>query len=256
MEGSDILHELDEVEFSRRLRGYAPLEVDELLERARAEISDLRSRAQAADERVRSSQGELEVELTSAAVARGEAEAVLASAKDEAERLVAGARTEAKRLVDSSEVEIREAIESGRNRLLEEIAVLKSRRDEAHDAIDLAERQVAAHRDRVMSALDDLRTLTEGLSILPGAPNTDRLVRAKLGSPREGVEDSVALPTTEGDPTGVVRRIDIPSPSTQTEGSEDSVERVSDLSRPVGGPAAVEVVPAEDTEGWSGAGRS
>ena len=118
MEENDILHNLDEVEFPTKFRGYDPFEVDGMLERARQEILDLRSRARTADDRARSAEEQLDVELTAARQAHGEANAVLATAKEEADRVVADARAEAERLLAASETEIRAANESGRKQLL------------------------------------------------------------------------------------------------------------------------------------------
>ena len=147
------MHNLDEVEFPTKFRGYDPFEVDGMLERARREILDLRSRVRTADDRARSAEEQLDVELTAARQAHGEANAVLATAKEEADRVVTDARVEAERLVAASETEIRETIVSGRNRLLGELAELESRRDKTRSSIELAELQMAAHRDRLLSAM-------------------------------------------------------------------------------------------------------
>ena len=48
---ADILHELDDVHFGTKMRGYDPVEVDDLLDRARREIEDLRNTARRAGER-------------------------------------------------------------------------------------------------------------------------------------------------------------------------------------------------------------
>ena len=47
----DILHELDDVHIATKMRGYDPVEVDDLLDRARREIEDLRTTARRAGAR-------------------------------------------------------------------------------------------------------------------------------------------------------------------------------------------------------------
>ena len=86
------MHDLDEGDLSTKFRGYDPFEVDGMLERARLEILDLRSRARTADDRARWAEEQLDVELTAARQAHGEANAVLATAKEEADRAVTDAR--------------------------------------------------------------------------------------------------------------------------------------------------------------------
>jgi len=257
---SDILHELDEVEFPTKIRGYDPFEVDELLERAREEISDLRSRAQAADDRARSAEEQLDVELDAARQARGEADVVLAAAKEEASRVLADARDEVDRLVTASEAEIRDAIKSGRNQLHEELAVLESRRDLIGDEIDLVEVQMAAHRDRILSAIEDLRDLTESLSVVSQPATLEAPVEQQAESSRFMDGSLGGLPGVEADPERVLHRIDVLAPVAETEISADPGGRVAELRRRTRGPdddtVAIEAFSPEEEEGRFGTART
>ena len=232
MEENDILHDLDEVDFPTKFRGYDPFEVDGMLDRARREILDLRSRARTADDRAQSAEEQLDVELTAARQAHGEANVVLATAKEEADRVVADAQAEAERLVAASETEIREAIESGRNQLLGELAELESRRDETRSSIELAELQIAAHRDRLFSAIEDLRNLIEGLTVV-SVPTTLKMSAGPDSTPSTFGSDSLAKSSTTGvSRVGVVHRIEPLSPGVETGNSGDHGDTVEELLRP------------------------
>ncbi len=231
MEENDISHDLDEVDFPTKFRGYDPFEVDGMLERARREILDLRSRARTADDRARSAEDQLDVELTAARQAHGEANAVLATAKEEAERVVANARVEAERLVTASETEIREAIESGRNQLLGELAELESRRDKTRSSIELAELQMAAHRDRLLSAIEDLRSLIGGLTVV-SLPTTLEMPAGPDSKPSTfGGDDPGESSTTGVGPVGVVHHIEPLLPVVETGNSGDPGDTIAELPR-------------------------
>ena len=231
MEENDISHDLDEVDFPTKFRGYDPFEVDGMLERARREILDLRSRARTADDRARSAEEQLDVELTAARQAHGEANAVLATAKEEAERVVANARVEAERLVTASETEIREAIESGRNQLLGELAELESRRDKTRSSIELAELQMAAHRDRLLSAIEDLRSLIGGLTVV-SLPTTLEMPAGPDSKPSTFAgDDPGESSTTRVGPVGVVHHIEPLLPVVETGNSGDPGDTIAELPR-------------------------
>ena len=231
MEENDISHDLDEVDFPTKFRGYDPFEVDGMLERARREILDLRSRARTADDRARSAEEQLDVELTAARQAHGEANAVLATAKEEAERVVANARVEAECLVTASETEIREAIESGRNQLLGELAELESRRDKTRSSIELAELQMAAHRDRLLSAIEDLRSLIGGLTVV-SLPTTLEMPAGPDSKPSTfGGDDPGESSTTGVGPVGVVHHIEPLLPVVETGNSGDPGDTIAELPR-------------------------
>jgi len=233
VEENDILHDLDEVDFPTKFRGYDPFEVDGMLERARREILDLRSRVRTADDRARSAEEQLDVELTAVRQAHGEANTVLATAKEEADRVVTDARVEAERLVAASETEIREAIESGRNQLLGELAELESRREKTRSSIELAELQIAAHRDRLLSAIEYLRSLIEGLTVV-SVPETLEMSTgpdSKLST--FGGDNPAESSKTGVDPVGVVHRIEPLSPVVETGNSGDHGDTVAELRRSV-----------------------
>ena len=257
MEENDISHDLDEVDFSTKFRGYDPFEVDGMLERARREILDLRSRARTADDRARSAEEHLDVELTAARQAHSEANAVLATAKEEADRVVADAQAEAVRLVAASETEIREAIESGRNQLLGELAELESRRDKTRSSIELAELQMAAHRDRLLSAIEDLRSLIEGLTVV-SVPATLEMSAGPDLKPSTFGGDNPAESSKSGvGPVGVVHRIEPLSPVVETRNSGDHGDTVAELRRPAeetGDTVAFETFFSEEGGDRSGTG--
>ncbi len=233
VEENDISDDLDEVDFPTKFRGYDPFEVDGMLERARREILDLRSRARTADDRARSAEEQLDVELTAARQAHGEANAVLATAKEEADRVVAGAQAEAERLVAASEAEIRKAIESGRDQLLGELAELEARRDKTRSSIELAEFQMAAHRDRLLSAIEDLRSLIEGLAVVSLPATLEMPAGPDQKSSTFCDDDPTELSTTGVGPVGVVHHIEPLVPVVETGDFEDRGDTVAELPRPV-----------------------
>ena len=257
MEENDILHDLDEGDFPTKFRGYDPFEVDGMLERARREILDLRSRARTADDRARWAEEQLDVELAAARQAHGEATAVLATAKEEADREVTVARAEAERLVAASETEIRETIVSGRNRLLGELAELESRRDKTRSSIELAELQMAAHRDRLLSAIEDLRSLIEGLTVV-SVSATLEMSAGPDSKPSTFGSDSLAKSSTTGvSRVGVVHRIEPLSPVVETRDSGDHGDTVAELRRPAeetGDTVAFEMFFSEEGGDRSGTG--
>ena len=228
MEKNDILHDLDEVEFPTKLRGYDPFEVDGVLERARQEILELRERAQTADDRARSAEEQLDAELIAARQAHGEADAALSAAKAEATRMVVDAQTKADCLTAASEAEIRETIELGRNQLHEELALLQSRRDEILDNIDLVELQIAAHRDRLLGAIGDIGALIEGLTVA-SCPATLMESRSEPSTFLD--DDSVESPTIEAGQVSVVRRMQTLSTTVEAGNSVEPGHRVTELPR-------------------------
>lgn len=258
MEENDISHDLDEIDFPTKFRGYDPFEVDGMLERARQEILDLRSCARTADDRARLAEEQLDVELTAARAAHSEANAVLATAKEEADRVVADARTEAERLVSASETEIRGVIESGRNRLLGELAELESRRDKTRSSIELAELQMAAHRDRLLSAIEDLRSLIDGLTVVSVATPLEMSVSPDSKSSTSGGVDSAESSTTGAGLVGPVHPIDPLLSTVETGDFGDHGDTVAELRRSTegtgGGTVALDVFFSEEGGDRSGTG--
>ena len=151
-----ILHDLDEVQFGTRMRGYDQVEVDALLDRARREIDQLRTSLRRADERAKLAEQQLADELDAARTARAEAEAGIATAIAESADLRAAA-----------DVEIRTAIEAGRRRMLDEIASLQADRDLLGEGIEVTAQHVAAHRERLLRAVGDLRSILDDIGERP-----------------------------------------------------------------------------------------
>ncbi len=163
MDTGDILHALDDADFSAKMRGYDPFEVDELLDRAAQAIKSLRSDLKSASDRADMAEARLEAELEPAREARTEAEGELSAAGAESRQIRAEAEEEAERIREAAEVELRKAVDDGRRELLAETRDLIMARDAARDDMDMDERQVLAHRDRILSAVFDLTRLAESL---------------------------------------------------------------------------------------------
>ena len=154
-----LLHDLDQVQFATRMRGYDPSEVDALLERARSEVDDLGTALRRAGERADLAEQQLSDELEAARMARAEAEAAIATAGAEASAILSGARAEAADLKAAADVEIRTAIQVGRTRMLDEVASMEAERDLLAEGIEVTAEHVSAHRDRLLKAVEDLRAV-------------------------------------------------------------------------------------------------
>ena len=206
----DILHELDDVHIGTKMRGYDPVEVDDLLDRARREIQDLRATARRSGERAELAERQLAEEWDTAHTARAEAEAGIATAAAEAASLMADARTEAADLRTAADAEIRKSIQDGQARMLEQMAGMKAERDLVQEEIDVIAELVVAHRGRLLRAVDDLRTLVEGVEDRPTA-----VVEARLEpTPVEPAVVSLPAPVVAArQPVEVVTRLHPVAPS-------------------------------------------
>ena len=154
-----LLHDLAQVQFGTRMRGYDPAEVDALLERARHEVDDLRTALRRAGERADLAEQQLSDEMEAARMARAEAEAGIATAAAEASAILSEARAEAADLRAAADIEIRTAIQAGRTRMLDEVASLEAERDLLAEGIGVTAEHVAAHRDRLLRAVEDMRAV-------------------------------------------------------------------------------------------------
>ena len=206
----DILHELDDVHIGTKMRGYDPVEVDDLLDRARREIHDLRATARRSEERAELAERQLAKEWDTAHTARAEAEAGIATAAAEAASLMADARTEAADLRTAADAEIRKSIQDGQARMLEQMAGMKAERDLVQEEIDVIAELVVAHRGRLLRAVDDLRTLVEGVEDRPTV-----VVEARLEpTPVEPAVVSLPAPVVAArQPVEVVTRLHPVAPS-------------------------------------------
>ena len=206
----DILHELDDVHIGTKMRGYDPVEVDDLLDRARREIQDLRATARRSGERAELAERQLAEEWDTAHTARAEAEAGIATAVAEAASLMADARTEAADLRTAADAEIRKSIQDGQARMLEQMAGMKAERDLVQEEIDVIAELVVAHRGRLLRAVDDLRTLVEGVEDRPTV-----VVEARLEpTPVEPAVVSLPAPVVAArQPVEVVKRLHPVAPS-------------------------------------------
>ena len=166
--GGGLVHELDDAQFSTKMRGYDPSEVDALLDRARRAIEELHLTARRAEERATLAERQLEDELDAARTARATAEAGIATATAEAARIVADARLEAAALREAAEIEIRGEAEEARSRMLAEIAELEYQRDVVHEQIEVTATHLGAHRTRLQRAVTDLSTLIDEIEERPG----------------------------------------------------------------------------------------
>ena len=162
-----LLHDLDQVQFGTRMRGYDPAEVDALLERARHEVDDLRTALRRAGERADLAEQQLSDEMEAARMARAEAEAGIATAGAEASAILSEARAEASDLRAAADVEIRTAIQAGRTLMLDEVASLEAERDILAEGIEVTAEHVAAHRDRLLRAVEDMRAVLRDVEERP-----------------------------------------------------------------------------------------
>ncbi len=184
MDTGDILHVLDEADFSTKMRGYDPFEVDELLDRAGQEIKSLRSDLKSASDRADMAEARMEVELVPASEARTEAESTLSAAETDSRRIRAEAETEAERIRDAAEVELRKVVDDGRRKLIAETEELVKARDAVRDDIDMDEQHIRAHCDRILSAIADLTRLAESI----GMRSHDQAAGSGQTSPAGGWE--------------------------------------------------------------------
>ena len=195
---SGFVHELDDAQFSTKMRGYDPSEVDALLDRARQTIETLASAERRADERATLAERQLEEELGAARAARATAEASVAAATAEATGIVAAARVEATALRDAAEVEIRRAAEDARNQMLAEISELEHHRDGVLEQIEVTAAHLAAHRARLQRALADLSALVDGIEDRPEGIRSGEVSNAATSE--AGIRVATALrPTARPD---------------------------------------------------------
>ncbi len=193
----NLLHDLDQVQFGTRMRGYDPAEVDALLERARREVDDLRTALRRAGERVELAEQQLADELEAARMARAEAEAGIATAGAEASAILSEARVEAADLRAAADVEIRTAIQAGRTRMLDEVASLEVERDLLAEGIEVTAEHVTAHRDRLLRAVEDMRSVLLDVEERPDLVREPTPVpaRAAVRPPDSGLDHAAAAVT-------------------------------------------------------------
>ena len=197
MMDENLLHDLDQVQFGTRMRGYDPTEVDALLERARREVDDLRTALRRAGERADLAEHQLSDELEAARMARAEAEAGIATAAAEASAILSEARAEAADLRAAADIEIRTAIQAGRTRMLDEVASLEAERDLLAEGIGVTAEHVAAHRDRLLRALEDMRAVLLDVEERPDPVRQPTPVAARPpAGPLETTVDQAAAAVT------------------------------------------------------------
>ena len=224
MDGGDILDALNDTQFGQKMRGYDPLEVDELLDGAAEEITALREAARKATERATVAEAQLQAELGPAREARGQAEETLAAATAEAARILDAAQADADSLRQAGEQELRRAIDEGRGRLLAEISSLEADRQAVDDDIAILERHVDAHRARLSAALTDLQSLVNGLPRRPERPVPPMPAAVETAPPPEPapepaasapapVDETQAVPPTSPAPADEMQAVP-PTPST------------------------------------------
>ena len=106
-------------------------------------------------------------EMEAARMARAEAEAGIATAGAEASAILSKARAEASDLRAAADVEIRTAIQAGRTLMLDEVASLEAERDILAEGIEVTAEHVAAHRDRLLRAVEDMRAVLRDVEERP-----------------------------------------------------------------------------------------
>ncbi len=197
MMDENLLHDLDQVQFGTRMRGYDPTEVDALLERARREVDDLRTALRRAGERADLAEHQLSDELEAVRMARAEAEAGIATAAAEASAILSEARAEAADLRAAADIEIRTAIQDGRTRMLDEVASLEADRDLLAEGIGVTAEHVAAHRDRLLGAVEDMRAVLLDVEERPDPVRQPKPAAARPPTgPHETTVDQAAVAVT------------------------------------------------------------
>lgn len=186
---------IEDVEFSRKSRGYDPEQVDRFVSSVRGELSDLQDklrRLEASSGRgsaggSRREGGKLHdpdraVERMLAA-AQQTADRVVFDAEAEADRLVSEAEVEAERLVGDAQsqsrhrmaeveaqgekirreavTEARRVVEETRQPLAREVRKLRSTRDGLRSEIEMLKRFLNDHRGRVRAIGDSLRSMAD-----------------------------------------------------------------------------------------------
>ena len=195
---SGLVHELDDAQFSTKMRGYDPSEVDALLDRARQTIETLALAERRAEERATLAERQLEEELEAARAARATAEAGVATATAEATGIVDAARVDATALRDAAEVEIRRAAEDARNQMMTEISELEHCRDDVLEQIEVTAAHLVAHRTRLQRALADLLALVDGIEDRPEGAGSSEVSNAATSE--AGMQTaSVLRPTARSD---------------------------------------------------------
>jgi len=241
MDGSDLLHLLEDTHFTQKIRGYDPIQVDALIDRASREIADLRAERKSAIDRAELAEKRVERELDAIEKARVTSEAEIATAEAEGRRIVAEAESEAARLRTAAESEVRSAIEVGRQQLLEETSSLETSRDVVRDDISIMERHIDAHRERLLATLLDLRKLIEGLEGRPLA-EVARPFTAHSGA--QGAGEEVTSDTIDESVAGQ-KQEQMPARKSPSKASQDlptlAIGReglLDELRRPVASDAA------------------
>ncbi len=195
---SGLVHELDDAQFSTKMRGYDPSEVDALLDRARQTIETLALAERRAEERATLAERQLEEELEAARAARATAEAGVATATAEATGIVDAARVDATALRDAAEVEIRRAAEDARNQMMTEISELEHCRDDVLEQVEVTAAHLVAHRTRLQRALADLSALVDGIEDRPEGVGFSEV--SNVATPEAGMQAATVLrPTARPD---------------------------------------------------------
>jgi len=206
---SGLAHELNDAQFSTKMRGYDPSEVDVLLDRARETIETLASAERRAEERATLAERQLEEELEAARAARATAEASVVTANAEATDIVAAARVKATALRDAAEVEIRRAAEDARSQMLLEISELEHRRDGVLEQVEVTAAHLVAHRTRLQRAVADLSALVDGVEDRPegvGLGEASNAATSEAGIQAATVVRPTARPDTKSRNDVVIER--------------------------------------------------
>ena len=164
-----IIHELDDTQFSTKMRGYDSAEVDALLDRLRNLVEELGSAERRANERATLAERQLAEEFEAARAARSTAEAEIAKAAAEASKIVAEAQSESFALREAAEIEIRHDAEEARGRVLAEITELEEQRSALAEQLDVTATHLSAHRTRLTRVVADFSNLIGEIEDRPEA---------------------------------------------------------------------------------------
>lgn len=158
-------HDVREVQFREKMRGYHQDDVDGFLVRVAGAIehlerrlTDAEGRAAANEARVAELSGTEEALRRTLVLAQRTADLALTEARDEASRLLTEACVERDRLVQESDMLRRELIDESQEQIRAELAALEVRRDQLVADVDALATFLAAERERLSTMLAEARS--------------------------------------------------------------------------------------------------
>ena len=163
----EIVEYLETVELKTKMRGYDPIEVDEIFDRVSEEIKVLRENLKNSEEKVLVAEEHLDSEIKRLDVREKEVEALIKEAENRAVKILENSRLEAENLRASTEKELYLLATEEREKLKDQLSVIENRQKDVQSNLDLFEDQFSAHRERILRTLSDMQRAIKDLSLLP-----------------------------------------------------------------------------------------